>query len=54
VPWNADSYRRRGFRVVDSAAVSKAHVALEASERDRGLRTDMRVTMAYDTQTRNR
>jgi GNAT superfamily N-acetyltransferase len=49
VPWNAPFYRRRGFRVVDSGALSVAHVGLEASERERGLRTDIRVTMAYET-----
>ncbi len=48
VPWNARFYQARGFRVVDSAALSAAHVALETSERQRGLRTDIRVTMAYD------
>ena len=45
VPWNAPFYRRRGFSVVESATVSKRHVELEASERQRGLRTDIRVTM---------
>ncbi len=49
VPWNAPFYQSRGFRIVDGAALSKAHVELEASERQRGLRTDMRVTMAYET-----
>jgi GNAT superfamily N-acetyltransferase len=49
VPWNAPFYARRGFRVVDSAALSQAHLTLEASERDEGLRTDIRVTMAYAT-----
>lgn len=49
VPWNAPFYRSRGFRIVESAAVSAAHVRLEAAERRRGLRTDIRVTMAYDT-----
>ncbi|MCC7106848.1 MAG: GNAT family N-acetyltransferase [Chloroflexi bacterium] len=46
VPWNAPFYRRLGFRIVDSSALSAAHVALEASEQQRGLRTDIRVTMA--------
>lgn len=49
VPWNAPFYQRRGFRIVDSAALSAAHVELETSERRRGLRTDIRVTMAFDT-----
>ena len=49
VPWNAPFYARRGFRIVDSAALSQAHVALEASERDEGLRTEIRVTMACQT-----
>lgn len=43
VPWNAPFYQARGFRVVDGAALSPAHVALETSERQRGLRTDIRV-----------
>ena len=48
VPWNAPFYQSRGFRIVDSAALSAAHLGLEASERRRGLRTDIRVTMAYE------
>ena len=48
VPWNAPFYERRGFRSVESAALSPGHVALEARERERGLRTDLRVTMAFD------
>ena len=47
VPWNAPFYRRRGFQVVESDALSPAHVALEAFERERGLRTELRVTMAH-------
>lgn len=47
VPWNAPFYQSRGFRIVDSAALSAAHVQLEASERQGGLRTDIRVTMAW-------
>ena len=49
VPWNGPFYQRRGFDVVDSASLSPGHVALEASERARGLQTDIRVTMAYPT-----
>jgi GNAT superfamily N-acetyltransferase len=49
VPWNAPFYQSRGFRVVDSAALSAAHEGLETSERQRGLRTDIRVTMAHET-----
>jgi GNAT superfamily N-acetyltransferase len=49
VPWNAPFYQSRGFRVADSSALSAAHQGLEVSERQRGLRTDIRVTMAYDT-----
>jgi GNAT superfamily N-acetyltransferase len=49
VPWNGPFYQRRGFEVVDSATLSPGHVALEASERQRGLRTEIRVTMAYQT-----
>ena len=47
VPWNAPFYQHRGFRVVDSSTLSEEHVALEAIERERGLRTDLRVTMTY-------
>jgi GNAT superfamily N-acetyltransferase len=49
VPWNAPFYQRRGFHVVESAALSAGHLRLEASERQRGLRTDIRVTMAHET-----
>ena len=49
VPWNAPFYARRGFRVVDSAQLSPEHVGLEVSERRRGLRTNIRVTMRLDT-----
>jgi GNAT superfamily N-acetyltransferase len=49
VRWNAPFYQKWGFRIVDSAALSAAHLGLEASERQRGLRTDIRVTMAYET-----
>jgi GNAT superfamily N-acetyltransferase len=49
VPWNAPFYEKRGFRVVESATLLAEHVALEASESQRGLRTDLRVTMAHET-----
>jgi GNAT superfamily N-acetyltransferase len=49
VPWNAPFYGRRGFHVVDSSQLSAEHVALEDSERQRGLRTDLRVSMKYST-----
>jgi GNAT superfamily N-acetyltransferase len=48
VPWNAPFYQRRGFRIVESVALSPGHVELEAHERERGLRTDLRVTMAFE------
>ena len=47
VPWNAPFYQRCGFRIVDSATVSKKHLALEALESQRGLQLDLRVTMLY-------
>ena len=47
IPWNAPFYQKRGFRVVESHTLSAGHVALELMERQRGLRTDLRVTMAY-------
>jgi GNAT superfamily N-acetyltransferase len=49
VPWNGPFYRGRGFHVVEAARLSTQHLELEASERRRGLRTDLRVTMAYNT-----
>jgi GNAT superfamily N-acetyltransferase len=48
VPWNAPFYHSRGFRIVDSAMLSPVHVQLEALELERGLRTDIRVTMVYE------
>ena len=45
IPWNAPFYERRGFKVIESCRLSAAHVQLEAVERQRGLRTDLRVTM---------
>jgi GNAT superfamily N-acetyltransferase len=47
VPWNGPFYQRRGFRVVESSQLSEQHVGLEVSERQHGLRTDLRVTMIY-------
>jgi GNAT superfamily N-acetyltransferase len=49
VPWNAPFYQKRGFSIVESATLSERHVGLEASEQQRGLRTDVRVTMVYQT-----
>ena len=49
IPWNAPFYRRRGFDVVDSSQLSDEHVEIEALERKRGLRTDLRVSMKYST-----
>lgn len=49
VPWNGPFYRGRGFHIVESARLSARYLELEASERHRGLRTDLRVTMAYDS-----
>ncbi len=49
VPWNAPFYGRRGFREVDSATLSIEHARLDVMEQQRGLRPEMRVTMAYDT-----
>jgi GNAT superfamily N-acetyltransferase len=47
VPWNAPFYQRRGFQIVETADLSAEHVELERSEKQRGLRTDLRVTMVY-------
>jgi len=46
VPWNGPFYQRRGFHVVEPSTLSSEHVELVASERRRGLRTDLRVVMA--------
>ena len=46
VPWNGPFYEARGFEVVDSGSLSARHLGLEAEERETGLRTDLRVTMA--------
>ena len=51
VAWNGPFYARRGFRVVDPSAISADHVHLVESERERGLRTDLRVLMAYSMRT---
>ena len=47
VPWNRPFYEKRGFRVVETA-LPPEHRRLVAAERDRGLRTDLRVIMARD------
>jgi GNAT superfamily N-acetyltransferase len=49
VPWNAPFYLRRGFHIVENASLSPSYLKLEASERRRGLRTELRVTMAHTT-----
>lgn len=49
VPWNAPFYESKGFRAVDSKHLGPEHVELVASERARGLRTDLRVVMEYRT-----
>ena len=47
VPWNAPFYERRGFQVVDPSEISEDHERLVEVERAKGLRTDLRVLMAY-------
>ena len=49
IPWNAPFYRSKGFEVVDSSQLSDEHVDIEALERQRGLRTEFRVSMKYST-----
>jgi GNAT superfamily N-acetyltransferase len=49
VPWNRPFYERKGFRVVASSALSSEHVQLETAELERGLRTDLRVSMTRST-----
>ena len=44
VPWNRPFYEKLGFRVVETA-LPPEHRQLVAGERDRGLRTDLRVVM---------
>lgn len=45
VPWNQPFYERRGFRVVDADALGPDHRKMVATERARGLRTDLRTVM---------
>jgi GNAT superfamily N-acetyltransferase len=45
VPWNRPFYEVRGFRVVDAGQLPPQHRHLVATERSRGLRTDLRVVM---------
>jgi 4-diphosphocytidyl-2-C-methyl-D-erythritol kinase len=45
VPWNRPFYEHRAFRVVDPSRLPRAHRALIDAERQRGLRTDLRVIM---------
>lgn len=47
VPWNAPFYQRRGFRIVESSQLSPHHGDLEVAEQQRGLRTDLRVSMVH-------
>ncbi|HXG87309.1 MAG TPA: GNAT family N-acetyltransferase [Vicinamibacterales bacterium] len=47
VPWNAPFYQRRGFEPVAPDQLSSAYAARVAAEARRGLRTDLRVVMAY-------
>lgn len=49
VPWNGPFYKRMGFRIVDPRDVSSGHVELVRLEKERGLRTDLRVIMRYET-----
>jgi GNAT superfamily N-acetyltransferase len=44
VPWNRPFYEKLGFRVIDTP-LPPEHRRLVAAERDRGLRTDLRVIM---------
>ena len=49
VPWNAPFYARLGFQPVSPTEVSAGHVELMDREKDRGLRSDHRVLMRYQT-----
>ena len=51
VPWNAPFYARLGFQVVSPIEVSPGHVELMNRESDRGLRSDRRILMRYETGT---
>jgi GNAT superfamily N-acetyltransferase len=48
VPWNAPFYARRGFRVLPAGELTPGLASLVASERARGLRTDLRVVMLWE------
>jgi len=45
VPWNAPFYARHGFRVLADDELTPGLARLRAGERQRGLRTDLRVIM---------
>jgi GNAT superfamily N-acetyltransferase len=47
VPWNRPFYEKLGFRVIENP-LPPEHRQLVASERGRGLRTDLRVIMERD------
>jgi GNAT superfamily N-acetyltransferase len=49
VPWNGPFYARRGFRALDEGALSPGLLGIRERERKRGLRTDLRVIMRYET-----
>ena len=48
VAWNAPFYRRFGFQIVPTGALTPGLQALVASEQAGGLRTDLRVIMRLD------
>lgn len=47
IAWNQPFYERHGFQVVDSAKLSTAHTAIEASEQQQGLCLDRRISMMH-------
>jgi len=47
VPWNAPFYERRGFEVIPPEALTPDLKRLVKRERQRGLRTDLRVVMRF-------
>jgi GNAT superfamily N-acetyltransferase len=51
VPWNGPFYARHGFRVLERGELSPGFQDILKMERNKGLRTDLRVVMRYETKS---
>lgn len=49
VPWNAPFYARHGFSTLERGDLSPGLADIVKMEQERGLRTDLRVVMRYET-----